>query len=139
MKLKENIKAILESNFSESKDEIKEIATESIIATVKASCAEKIDVMAVDQLPDVTNRIYLLPIEVKDNFGKTVTLYEEWVFRKDKIGVFNPDDVERIIKERSPLPYDAMGDYSNTPYSTGHLSPDEWYRENFGEYDKVKG
>ena len=100
MKLKENIKAILESNFSESKDEIKEIATESIIATVKAS-------FVIDE--------------------KTC-IHGEW-----------RDDIKEIVKERATLPYDAMGDYSNAPYSTGKLSPDEWYRENFGEYDKVKG
>lgn len=37
----------------------------------------------------------------------------------------------RAIQERIDLPYDAMGDYAETSYSTGTLSPDSWYTDEF--------
>ena len=118
-------------------------------------------VKVVDKLPDVFGIIFLIPKEEKDKSGNTITVYEEYVLMKEKIGEIYPDDFEGVlfyehggvlsrdqdnkvnddvsdvIKERATLPYDAMGDYSNTPYSTGKQSPDEWHRENFGE--NVKG
>lgn len=51
----------------------------------------------VDTLPDVLGIIFLVPKEEKDKSGKTITVYEEYMFRKEKIGVMHPDDIEEVL------------------------------------------
>ena len=56
-----------------------------------------VECVCVDKLPDVINKVFLVPKEVesKKHFGETVTVYEEWMFRREKLGEINPrDDVD---------------------------------------------
>ena len=55
-------------------------------------CISQVRVKVVDTLPDVIDTIYLLPKEVKDTSGKTRTVYEEYIFFKEKIGETGPKD-----------------------------------------------
>ena len=48
----------------------------------------RISFKLVEELPDVTEKIYILPVKTKDRRGKEKVVYEEWMFQKHKIGYF---------------------------------------------------
>ena len=47
----------------------------------------------VEKLPDVVNKIYIVPREIFNEYGEVEeTVYEEWIFTADKIGEVSPDE-----------------------------------------------
>ena len=61
-------------------------------------CISQVRVKVVDTLPDVTNTIYLLPKEIKDTFGRTTTVYEEYVYFREKVGETDPVDWKGVLQ-----------------------------------------
>lgn len=52
-----------------------------------------IEFLVVEELPDVTNKIYLVRKEKPIMDGtETVDVYEEWIFVKKLIGYIEPED-----------------------------------------------
>lgn len=61
-------------------------------------CISQVRVKVVDTLPDVIDTIYLLPKEVKDKSGETITVYEEYVYFRKKIGETDPKDWKGVLQ-----------------------------------------
>lgn len=61
-------------------------------------CISQIRVKVVDTLPDVINTIYLLPKEVKDTHGRTATVYEEYMYFREKVGETDPKDWKEVLQ-----------------------------------------